>query len=330
MCRGVRVSHSPLSRVAERAPEPLLEALRRGHTAVLRAEEAMVRPSDDKQSMLVLGTGRGGTTAVMEAAAAGWNAPAVFEPLNPSASRAARRALPEHGMPFLRAGDAAPQLRSYFARCLQGRALSHWSVRYTQAVHVFRSPRVIVKEIRANRMVGWIHEQFPDLDVVVVFKHPLNVVDSMLRAPWGWAQASWDELVPPAAEALGVAPESLCTPNDDRALWCMCVWLADTVAVLRDADPARTSFITAEALTLDPRAALRTAFAAFDEFDFAGAERSLQRPSALASGGYTLPRQPKLPTREFAPEMLDRMSSWLAEYSIDLYSLDDAMPHDSR
>jgi hypothetical protein len=160
----------------------------------------------------IAGSGRSGTTWVLDSLAKANGLRPVFEPLNPYASdmgyRYAHRAL--------LAGDHHPELRAFLSRAIEGRGERLWTQfrrqrvwlipsrsnvgsftsinRYARRLGRFamEAPELaclamrrepVVKCIWANLMLGWVAEQL-DCQVVVIVRHPGAVIESELRTGW--------------------------------------------------------------------------------------------------------------------------------------------------
>src|SRR5439155_17907235 len=66
---------------------------------------------------------------------------------------------------------------------LSGRVRSIWTDKYNRA-HLPR--KRLVKEVRGNLLLGWMHRNFPGMPIVLVLRHPCAVVSSQLKLPWNW------------------------------------------------------------------------------------------------------------------------------------------------
>jgi len=150
---------------------------------------------------VIAGTGRSGTTWLLDTLAEANGLRAVFEPLHPAGLREAA--------PFANrwvAPDAEwPELERFMARALSGRYLGLWPDLRTRPDRLFdlsepkalvgqyrrllgrgvrylreRRRPVLVKFIRANLMLGWLVHRF-GARVVLVVRHPGGVVASTMK-----------------------------------------------------------------------------------------------------------------------------------------------------
>lgn len=161
-----------------------------------------------KNARIIAGSGRSGTTWVLDAVAASNHLRPIFEPLNRTHPR-----VPPHAYRYLCADADEPELFQFMESVFDGRFHSVWSdyrelpellyPRWTRfsslretknyakrlrdfgrnvlAYRKTRSEgRIVVKMIRANLMLGWLVRNF-NASVVLLLRHPCAVVESQLR-----------------------------------------------------------------------------------------------------------------------------------------------------
>jgi hypothetical protein len=166
---------------------------------------------------IILGSGRSGTTWVLDCLAEANSLRPVFEPLHPDESPEGRR----HAYSTLAAGDSNELLRDWFIALAGGRIHSKW-IDYRAPRNVFRpdlarllAPEyarrwtyrwrkylrertafsraaqretTIIKCIRANLMAGWL-SQTARFRVALIVRHPCAAVESQRRLRY---DAIWD------------------------------------------------------------------------------------------------------------------------------------------
>jgi hypothetical protein len=173
--------------------------------------------------MLIAGSGRSGTTWVLDVIATTFQLRPVFEPLHPTAVKGAE----PYAWRYLPADEDIPGMAQFVGDAFAGRISTLWTdfrvhprsifpylhdlrdlaswnllrhdwmtaIRQYRACRTWRTrQRVIVKCIRANLLLGWIAKRF-HAKVVLLVRHPGAVVESKLRL----AGISWDP-----TEMLGV------------------------------------------------------------------------------------------------------------------------------
>ncbi|HMD46408.1 MAG TPA: sulfotransferase [Acidimicrobiales bacterium] len=133
---------------------------------------------DPGRSVLVLSSGRSGSTLFAELLATNPGFRLIFEPFRAhrvALSRDIRRGRfepPEHD-------DA--DLTVAMTRVLSGRFRSVWADAYNTS----RLPRGrIVKEVRTNNLAPWIVRHFPEVPVIYLVRHPVATARSVDELGW--------------------------------------------------------------------------------------------------------------------------------------------------
>ena len=140
--------------------------------------------------VLVVGSGRSGTSWLGQMVQAAGPYISVFEPLHPSH---VPDAVPLWGR-YLRPDNSYPPFERFFDRLVGGGGLTRWSDQENPgagsrfhpapwARRLLRPPRVI-KMIRANLMFGWLRQRY-HLPAVYVVRHPAATIASWLKLGWG-------------------------------------------------------------------------------------------------------------------------------------------------
>ncbi len=166
-------------------------------------------PIEAHEPRLIAGSGRSGTTWVLDVVADAGDLRTVFEPLHPAALS---DAVP-YAQRYVPAGAPEPALESLLTRSFSGTLRSVWTdyrvrpdrlrprlkhitslrelnwyvARLRKLARHYRRyrptigrPAVLVKAIRANLMLGWVQRRF-GARILLVLRHPGAVVESQLR-----------------------------------------------------------------------------------------------------------------------------------------------------
>lgn len=175
---------------------------------ILRLSEFL----DMSKLRLIAGSGRSGTTWVLDSMADAGELRPVFEPLHPSDSDTGR----EHAHTYLTRYDERPALRQFLFELSEQGSRSSWTSyrilgadlmrfrpfsarriaktvrRWQNLLHRAwqyrereRREEAIIKCIRANLMLDWISHHF-DANIVLLLRHPCAVVESQLRFSEAW------------------------------------------------------------------------------------------------------------------------------------------------
>lgn len=238
---------------------------------------------DWRDTVFVAGTGRSGTTWLGDLINYRNEYRVVFEPFHP-------RYVPDaacfRNRQYLRP-DAQDDARTAAARrILGGRTRSRWSDGQNERL---LARRRVVKEIRANLMLGWLRRQHPEMPMVLILRHPCAVAHS--RATMGW-QTHLDELLgQPELMADHLAPhvELLAGLRSAPALHAA-LWAVETLVPLRQLSAGDVFLIGYEELCLDPREVLGRLFAHLGQGLDDSILTALRRPSWVTRDGSAIAR----------------------------------------
>jgi Sulfotransferase family len=142
---------------------------------------------DPSANILLAGSGRSGTTWLMNVLASVPGTQKIFEPLHPSTPEvAALTGWVDDGISrvrlrYLRPKGQYPEWEGFLARLLSGRVRTAWTDYSWRSSYLPR--RFVIKDIRANLMLGHIHENFKSR-IVYLIRHPCAVIHSRLRNGW--------------------------------------------------------------------------------------------------------------------------------------------------
>lgn len=132
---------------------------------------------DHRRSVLISGSGRSGTTWLAELVNHDRSYRRVFEPFHPGRVKdfGAFRS-----KQYLRPDDRREEYLGPVRRALTGELRSRWADRGGPLL----ARRRLVKEIRGNLLLGWISANFPGMPLVLLLRHPRDVVLSRLALGW--------------------------------------------------------------------------------------------------------------------------------------------------
>lgn len=155
-----------------------LNIYRRFLTTLLRGIYRDVN-GDIGKSIIIAGVGRSGTTWLANMIASQLPCRIMWEPFNPHAVEAFSKF---NDFQYLRTTDPAPELYNFARTVLRGDIRHNWIDREIGRILVdYR----IVKEIRANLFLNWLHKSFPSVPLIFIVRHPCAVVLSRMEANWG-------------------------------------------------------------------------------------------------------------------------------------------------
>ena len=133
---------------------------------------------DHTNSVFLAGSGRSGTTWLSEVINHGYGYRYVFEPFNPR-----RVGALEHfrSKQYLRPDDARAEFLEPARLVLTGALGDPWTDRFNRT---FVARRRLIKDIRANLLLGWMRANFPGMPIVLLLRHPCAVAASRLALGW--------------------------------------------------------------------------------------------------------------------------------------------------
>ena len=133
---------------------------------------------DCGRSIMVVGSGRSGTTWLAEIVDAMLPSRIMFEPFN-------GRYVPSFAtfdyFHYQRPGEENEQLLSYSQTVFSGSIRHPWIDR---RVHRLFPRFRVIKDIRSTLFLKWIHLRFPRLPMLFIVRHPCAVVLSRMRLDW--------------------------------------------------------------------------------------------------------------------------------------------------
>lgn len=134
--------------------------------------------SDFRKSILVAGTARSGTTWLGDLIASQIRCRILFEPFNPNL-------VPEYRgfryFQYMRPGTENAEFCAFARKVFTGEIRNRWIDHQNE--QIFPKYRLI-KEIRANLALKWLHDHFPQVPIVFLIRHPCAVVLSRIELGW--------------------------------------------------------------------------------------------------------------------------------------------------
>lgn len=219
---------------------------------------------DTRRTAFLAGTARSGTTWLAEALA--WQQPCrvMFEPFNPRKVRAYAR---YQYFQYMRPDAPDDALRAYCHSVFTGAIRHPWIDR---EVDVLRPRFRLVKEIRANLMLGWIRRQFPEIPMLLLLRHPCAVVASRLGLAWATDTdiASFRQQPALVADHLTRRMQLIDAAQSDEEKHAV-IWCVSNLVPLTQLGAAGLTILHYERLCTRPQ----------EELGRAAAELGLPRPS---------------------------------------------------
>lgn len=147
------------------------------------------------------------------------------------------------------------------------------------------SPRCrLIKEIRANLFLKWVHNNFPQIPMLFVLRHPCAVVLSRLQLGWDTDGdiepfLAQDELVHDYLEAKMEIIRGARTPEEKHAV----IWCISNLVPLTQFAPSELPVIFYEQLCTQPREEVDRLFSAIGHSYTPSVFSALEKPSTTAT-----------------------------------------------
>lgn len=204
----------------------------------------------------------------------------LFEPLHLRCVPAAQEA--GFGWRTYRPPDADwPSGEAFLKDVFAAEVINDWTARELTYAQVKASDKMLVKFVRANRLLPWMCHHF-DLNPILLMRHPCAVVASQM----GYG---WDDVEQPGApEFLRAFPafREVLASTASREEYLAAGWALDLLPCFLEPPPHPWILVTYEELQLEPEATLsRIARRWQVDIDLEHARRLLSKASSVVSTG---------------------------------------------
>jgi hypothetical protein len=215
---------------------------------------------DPHKSILVAGTARSGTTWLGDLIASQISCRILFEPFHP-------KLVPDYRsfnyFQYMRPGSIGTELLAVAQRVFSGEIRNRWIDRQNE--RIFPEYRLI-KEIRANLFLKWLHDNIPEVPIVYLMRHPCAVVLSRMELDW-----STDSDIEPFLTQPDLVDDHLTdhldlirkakTDEEKHAI----IWSVSNLVPLRQFKPGELKIIFYENLCIQPEIELSDIFASIGQ-----------------------------------------------------------------
>ena len=147
---------------------------------LVRGQFYVDRGGGADDTIFLAGQGRSGTTWISELVNAKGEFRFIDEPFHPGRLHVTERFAPRQ---YLRPDDRTPELVRSAEAIVTGRVRSLWTDRYNRRPFPRRR---LIKEVRGNLLLPWLHARFPQMPMVLLLRHPCAVVTSQFRLAEDW------------------------------------------------------------------------------------------------------------------------------------------------
>jgi hypothetical protein len=279
---------------------------------------------DFNRSIFVAGTARSGTTWLGDIISSQLPCRVMFEPFHNKNVEAYRRF---NYFQYMRPDAPNSALRNYCEVVFTGRIRHGWIDR--QVTHLRPSYRLI-KEIRANLFLKWAKNQFPDIPVVFVIRHPCAVVLSRLQLEWA-TDADLEPLL--AQQELTddfLADKLDCIRNarSDEAKHAL-VWCISNLVPLMQFRPHELTIVYYEHLCTEPQTEMSRLFHAIGYSYRPSIYRRLKTPAWTTKHSSAVMRAEDSVThwrRQLSANQISTILSVVKDFGLDYLYGDSLLP----
>jgi hypothetical protein len=191
--------------------------------------------------------------------------------------------------------------------------------------------RRLIKDVRANLMLAWIHANFPELPIVLLLRHPCAVAHSKIKLGWNPNLdefLSQSELVEDFLEPF--ADEMRSTKTDfERHLF---TWCVESYVPLRLLGHGGVHLAFYEKLCEDPKGEVERLFAFLGKNVDESVFEKMNKPSPLSRPGSAILSGERLVggwRRHVTPAQLKRAVEILGLFGLDKVYSERAIPNPS-
>ena len=227
-----------------------------------------------RPTVFLAGTGRSGTTWVEEIINWRHDYRVIFEPFYPAR-------VPLCGVfpetTYLRADEPAPDHYRAARTVVSGRFRNSWTDQFNHR-RIYR--KRLIKDVRANLFLHWLHRRFPALPIVFLVRHPCAVVVSQQKALWRPSAAEFLEkpaLVSDYLEPFVNVIQSVEDDFDQKVI----AWCVKNFVPLQQFRRGEMLVMFYEDLVTEPETEIRRLFEFLGQTFTPEALAQWKRPSAL-------------------------------------------------
>ncbi|MGQ0669029.1 MAG: sulfotransferase [Actinomycetota bacterium] len=291
----------------------------------LRGQLYVERDHRVSDTVFLAGHGRSGTTWIAEVVNHDGAYRSIHEPFHPGRLDATGGFRPRL---YLRPEERDPTYLRPAEAVLSGRVRSLWGDKFNRAV----LPRKrLIKEVRANLLLPWMHRQFPEMPIVFVLRHPCAVMSSQRKLAGSWEvdlarfldqPALVEDYLEPFVDEIARAESEF-----ERRVF---VWCIDNYVPLRHFRPGDIHVTFYERCCVDPRAELGRLFALLGKPFGEDVLAHLRDPSATSRTDSAIVTGEDLVNswrRHVSDEELRRTVEILELFGLDRIYGEDSMPN---
>ena len=235
--------------------------------------------SDPRNTIFIAGSGRSGTTWLSDIVNYRNEFRTIFEPFHRAK---VKRCQHFEEKQYLRPDNQDPAYVDPARAILSGNVPDWWANHYNTKLVARKR---LIKDIRANLLLKWMHVQFPAVPIVFMLRHPFPTVTSIVELGWD-AQVELDSLFRQAAlleDYVRPFEDWLGYVENDFERWIL-IWCLENYVPLKQFRPGELYLIFYETLVADPLAESRRLLAHLNIPVTDALHATINTPSATSRG----------------------------------------------
>jgi len=219
---------------------------------------------------------------------------------------------------FVAPEEQWPEGEEFLKRVFEGKIVNDWTAKETSFREAYKSKRMIIKFVRANRLLPWICQKFAVPSPILLLRHPCAVIASQLN--YGWKNAT-RRGAPIYLDEYPIFQAALSEAEGDEE-YLAAVWALDQLPPLLQQTPCPWTIVTYEELVLRPEATLLKIFDKWNmKIDMDDALSRLKKPSSVVSrSGISGINGWK---KSLTNEQISRVLRTVNSFGLSFYSIND-------
>ena len=145
--------------------------------------------------------------------------------------------------------------KKFFHKIFEGRIINSWTTMEMSLTKAIKANCMVVKFVRANRLLPWLCNNFTIPKPILLLRHPCGVVASQLNYDHAWSDIQRPE-IPEYIQQYPKFIEIIEEANSEIEFLTI-TWILDQLPVLLSETPERWLIITYEDLILQPEKTLK-------------------------------------------------------------------------
>ena len=138
---------------------------------------------DPRQTILIFGSIRSGTTWLAEVLSSLDGYIQIFEPLHPDYVPEVSRIFTDRN-PYIPPHQDWPEGHSLFSKIHSGKLINSWIMSQVSLLKIFKAKRLVVKYVRGNLLLEWLVVNMDVLTPILMIRHPCAIISSQLNKGW--------------------------------------------------------------------------------------------------------------------------------------------------